>query len=136
MVEMQLRRMIVNERPCNGQLIVLGEKGGDRELNVLIGQHEIMMLKVSVDQVSHPRPMTHDLLTNVITGLGAEVVRLEIRELREATFFGTLVLNKGGKEIEIDCRPSDALVICKLNDVHQVFVEEAVLEEAGTIRQK
>lgn len=136
LIEMQLRQIVINEMCCQGQLVVLREKDGDTELYVCIGPYETLALNRVVKGMQPSRPLTHQLLNNVIHELGAEVLRLEIRELCEGTFIGTLiVMNQEGKEVEINCRPSDGFVLCVLNGA-QIFAEETVLEQAGTALQQ
>jgi len=131
MVEMELYRIRMDDRGAE-QLIVLREKGGRRLLHIVIGIFEADAIKMQVAGVKLPRPLTHDLLRNVIEGLGAHLDRIVIDKLAENTFFAKLVITqKDGEVVQIDSRPSDAIALALRADA-PIFVEEEVLDMAGT----
>ena len=127
MVEMQLSRIVIRET-TDQQCVYLREKGGGREFPIVIGIFEAMAIDRKVRDRATQRPMTHDLLADVVRRLGAEVERVVIADLRDNTFFATIHVRKeGGAAAEVDARPSDAIALA----VHlgsPIFVEDKVLE--------
>jgi bifunctional DNase/RNase len=129
LVEMELREIQISENLSGHQIIILGEKGGTRVFPIYIGFYEAYAMDNAVRKVKTIRPMTHDLIWNIIDGLDIEMKRVIVDELKNDTFFGKLVLESGnGAEILIDSRPSDAIVLASKRDV-PIFVEEKVLDE-------
>jgi len=127
MVEMELTRIIISET-SDQQHIVLKEKGGVRELPIVIGIYEATAIDRGVKQIQTLRPLTHDLVRSVIGGFGARLERVVISDLRESTFYATLVIAQNGEVVEVDSRPSDAIAVA-VQDGTPIFVEEKVLEE-------
>jgi len=127
MVEMELTRIIISET-SDQQHIVLKEKGGVRELPIVIGIYEATAIDRGVKQIQTLRPLTHDLVRSVIGGFSARLERVVISDLRESTFYATLVIVQNGEVVEIDSRPSDAIAVA-VQDGTPIFVEEKVLEE-------
>jgi hypothetical protein len=128
LIEMELREIQVKDDMIGPHIVVLGEKEGPREFPIYIGFAEILALDNALHAVQAERPLTHDLIVNVLQGLGAELKRVIVDDLRHETFFGKLaVRNAAGVEGLIDTRPSDALILackCRL----PIFVAEHVLE--------
>jgi bifunctional DNase/RNase len=93
------------------QVIFLKERDGDRNFPILIGIAEAMAIDRRLKGVATPRPMTHELLANVIGALGGEVEKIVVDDLREHTFIATLYIRRNGQLIEIDSRPSDAIAL-------------------------
>ena len=128
MVEVELIRIIINET-SDQQYIFLGEKEGHRQFPIVIANNEAMAIDRFVKEQTNPRPLTHDLLHCVIERLGGTVVRVEVTELREGTFYANLVMNgKDGEELHVDARPSDAIALAVCNQA-PIFVHEDVIEE-------
>ena len=127
MVEMQLSRIVIRET-TDQQCVYLREKGGGREFPIVIGIFEAMAIDRKVRERATQRPMTHDLLADVVRRLGAAVERVVIADLRDNTLFATIHVRKeGGDAVEVDARPSDAIALA----VHlgsPIFVEDKVLE--------
>ena len=113
------------------RIVILKEAGAERFLPIWIGPYEAEAITVSLQQMEVARPLTHDLLRNVLQTLGAEVVRINIVELRDDVFYARIVVRVTGRELEIDSRPSDALALAVRVHV-PVFVAENVMLEAGT----
>jgi hypothetical protein len=113
------------------RIVILKEAGAERFLPIWIGPYEAEAITVSLQQMEVARPLTHDLLRNVLQTLGAEVVRINIIELRDDVFYARIVVRVAGRELEIDSRPSDALALAVRVHV-PVFVAESVMLEAGT----
>lgn len=126
---MDITRIIIDET-SDSQVVVLKERGGKRVIPMTIGSFEAFALNRAVKGASMPRPMTHDLIASTISGLGGQVAKMVINELMDQTFFANLVVRIGGRTMEIDCRPSDAMVLCLLARA-PIFAEEAVLDEGS-----
>ncbi len=129
LVEMELREIQIVDDPGRHQVVVLGEKGGRRAFPIYIGLFEASAMDLAVHQQKAPRPMTHDLIYNVLDSLNAQLVEVRVDELRNETFFGKLVVQKeDGEYVLVDSRPSDALILAAKRNV-PIFVEDTVLEE-------
>lgn len=102
----------------------------DRFLPIWIGHPEAAAILMKLQGASPPRPMTHDLLTDVVLELKAEVVRVTVTELRENTYFAKITIVHDGQELEIDSRPSDAIALAVRCEA-QIFVADDVVEESG-----
>ena len=110
------------------QIIVLKEKEGQRSFPIVIGLNEAWAIDRAVKGVTTPRPLTHDLITNVIEGLNAGVLKVVINDLRNNTFYAKIVLQKNGSTVEIDSRPSDAIALAMQRNT-PIFVAKKVLED-------
>ncbi len=111
-------------------VLILKDKEDEKVLPIWIGAMEAMAISLALNKVAFPRPMTHDLLLLVISGMDGVVTRVEITRLEEGTFYAELVLDIKGEVRRIDSRPSDAIAVAVRADA-PVFVDETVLEEAG-----
>ena len=125
-VEVELSRIIINET-SDQQVIVLKERNGTRAFPIVIGIVEIFAIDRRLKGIKPPRPMTHDLLANVIDGLGARVERIVIDDLRNHTFYAKIHLGIDGRSVQIDSRPSDALALCAALEA-PIFVAEHVFD--------
>lgn len=114
------------------RVVILKEKEAERYLPIWIGPAEADAIAVKLQEYSVPRPLTHDLLGNVIKELGAAISSIIVCDLKDDTFFAKIMLAVNGKEIEIDSRPSDAIALAVRAKV-PIFAEEAVLDKAGII---
>ncbi|MEE8373165.1 MAG: bifunctional nuclease family protein [Dehalococcoidia bacterium] len=115
------------------RVVILKEKSADRYLPIWIGPAEADAIAVKLQDVSVPRPLTHDLLGDVVMKLGASVDSIVVSDLRNDTFFARIMIQVGdGKKIEIDSRPSDAIALAVRVKV-PIYAEEAVLEKAAII---
>lgn len=112
------------------RLITLREQGGERFLPIWIGPAEAEAIAIALRQIETIRPLTHDLLKNVLRRFGAQLVQVNITRLENDTFYAELVLEQEGEEIRIDCRPSDAIALA-LRTAAPILVAENVLQEAG-----
>lgn len=117
------------------RVVILKEKTSNRYLPIWIGPAEADAIAVRLQEVSVPRPLTHDLLRNVITTLGASARHILVSDLQNDTFFAKIVLDTNGKSLEVDSRPSDALALAVRFNI-PIFVEEAVLEKASVLMDK
>ena len=117
--------------PGNTPLMVLREVGGvERLLPIFIGDAEARAIQLALDEVELPRPMTHDLLRDVMAILGGTLDRVRITTVEEGTFFAELDIRSGDRVEMISARPSDALALA-IRCGAPVFVADSVLEEAG-----
>jgi bifunctional DNase/RNase len=114
------------------RVVILKEKSAERYLPIWIGPAEADAIAVKLQEYQVPRPLTHDLLGNVIGALGAAVNSIIVCDLRNDTFFAKIILAVDGKQVEIDSRPSDAIALAVRMKV-PIFAEEAVLDKAGII---
>jgi hypothetical protein len=129
-VRMDLAQIRISESHDH-QVIVLRERNGARLLHIVIGMTEALAIDRRVKAVQLQRPMTHDLLANVIESLSGQLEKIVINDLQEHTFYAKLVIRHQGELVEVDSRPSDAIALGVANDV-PLYVEEQVLNEAGS----
>ncbi len=128
-VEVELSRIIINET-SDQQIIVLKERHGERAFPIVIGIVEIFAIDRRLKGITPPRPMTHDLLANVIDGLGAKVERIVVDDLREHTFYAKIYLQVNGRTVKIDSRPSDAIARCAAINA-PIFVADHVFDKTS-----
>jgi bifunctional DNase/RNase len=121
----------VSFEPVGKQPIVLLKTADeDRFLPIWIGHAEAAAILMKLQGAAPPRPMTHDLLTDVIGELQAEIVRVTVTELRENTYYARITIVQDGREVEIDSRPSDAIALAVRCDA-QIFATDEVVEESA-----
>lgn len=131
LIEMELREVQLKNEAMGYQVIVLGEKEGEREFPILIGFSEATALDMALHGKQNPRPMTHDLVYNVIDGLGGDVRHIIVDDLSNDIFYAKLVVRTAaGHDELIDSRPSDAVVLAAKRRL-PIFVAEHVVERAG-----
>lgn len=128
-IRMDLARIvIIDSDEEKMSMIVLRETEGDRAFPILIGVHEAYAIQRRANQNTMHRPMTHDLIAQMIGQLSFELEQILIHELRDSTFYAKLVLRHDEDIVEIDSRPSDAIAIGAGTDT-PIYVEDAVLDE-------
>ncbi len=127
-VRMGLAQIVISETR-DQQLIVLRERSGERQLPIVIGLSEALAIDRRIKQHPVQRPMTHDLLANVIEALSGELEKIVVNDLKEHTFYAKLVVRIDGEVVEIDSRPSDAIALGVATDV-PIYVEDHVLRDA------
>ncbi len=114
--------------PATGTpVVLLRDASGEITVPIWIGQSEALAIASELEGVKPPRPMTHDLLRNVVQQLGHRVSRIVVNDLRDNTFFAVVYLEKAGKEIEVDSRPSDAIALA-LRAGAPIFVHQKVID--------
>lgn len=129
-VEMELVGIEL-ERPPNIPCLLLREASGEgRLLPIFIGGPEATAIAFALEEVETPRPMTHDLMKDLLEEIGARVERVVVTELRDATFYAEIILNVAGEVKSVSARPSDAVALA-IRFGAPVFAEEEVLEVAG-----
>ncbi len=112
------------------RVVVLKQVNTERFLTIWVGPYEAEAITVALQEVEMMRPLTHDLLKNVFTAFNARLVRVEIVNVQENTFYGNIVAEVDGREVHVDSRPSDAIAIAVRAHV-PIFVYNKVMEEAG-----
>ena len=127
-VEMTIRGLLVDP-VSNMPIVILKDVAGESVLPIWVGVYEANAIALEMEKVSTPRPMTHDLIKNVLTGLDALVHKVVVTELKEDTFYAVIWLEREGHVISIDSRPSDALALALRMDC-PIFVEDEVLKNS------
>ena len=130
-IEMTIKGLMVDPI-TNMPIIILRDKDGQRVLPIWVGVFEANAIALQIENVQTPRPMTHDLLKNIIDDLSAQVERIVVTELKENTFYALIHLRRNGHSIEVDARPSDAIALA-LRTRSPIFVEEAVIQNARSV---
>jgi uncharacterized protein len=125
-VEMTIRGLLMDP-VTNMPIVILKDVAGDAVLPIWVGAFEAQAIALEMEKVSTPRPMTHDLIKNVLTGLETQVHKVVVTELKEDTFYAVIWLERGGEVISIDSRPSDALALALRVDC-PIFVDDLVLK--------
>ncbi len=111
-------------------VVLLGDLTRTTFIPIWIRSLEATSIALSLQGITPPRPMTADLVVNVAEELGAKIVMAAIKELKNETFYASLVLSKGGETIDIDCRPSDAIAVALRREA-PIYVDGRVMAEAG-----
>jgi len=125
-VEMRIRGLMMDP-VTNMPIVILKDTNGDSVLPIWVGVYEANAIALEIEKVTTPRPMTHDLIKNLLTGLDTQVHKVVVTELREDTFFAVIWLERDGRVISIDLRPSDALALALRVDC-PIFVDDDVLK--------
>jgi bifunctional DNase/RNase len=129
MVELSLVGVRV-ELPSNQPIVLLKEAQGDRYLPIWIGAVEATAIAFALQGIQTPRPMTHDLLRDILTETDVQVERVLISELVDQTFFAVIRMSSDGKSAEVSSRPSDAIALAVRTGA-PIFANEEVLDQAG-----
>ncbi len=130
-IQMEVSKIRIDERRGE-QVVVLKERGGNRLLPIIIGISEVTAIKMKISGIQPPRPLTHDLLQNTISQLGATLDRIVITKLEFNTFFAKLILQtKDGAKFEVDARPSDSIAVALRADA-PIYVAEEVLNQVAS----
>ena len=129
-IEMTIKGLTV-DRATNMPIILLRDKDGDRVLPIWVGGAEANAIEMQIENVSVPRPMTHDLLKNVIQDLHGDIKKIVVYDLKENTFYAMIYVSTNGEVVAIDSRPSDAIALA-LRVKAPIFVEEEIITKAKT----
>src|SRR5215204_2637390 len=130
LIEMTIKGLMVDPI-TNMPIVILKDKEGDRVLPIWVGIFEANAIALQIENIATPRPMTHDLLRNIITDLEGRVDRVVVSDLKENTFYAIVHLTVRGERIAVDARPSDAIALA-LRTRAPILVEETVIENAKT----
>ena len=117
------------ELPANQPIVLLKEASGERYLPIWIGAVEATAIAFAQQGIVAPRPLTHDLMRDIVAALGVELTAVHITELRDGVFFAELLFSTG---VRVSARPSDAIALAVRTDV-TIYAEEAVLDQAGIV---
>ncbi len=131
MLEMKVRGLTLDPL-SNMALVILRDMEGNKALPIWVGIPEANAIALEMEQVPTPRPMTHDLIKNLLEGISAAVTRVVVNDLRDSTFYATISLSLHGKEFHIDARPSDAIAVA-LRVKAPIYATLDVIERAGSI---
>ena len=124
-IEMKIRGLMVDP-VTNTPIIILRDTSGNSILPIWVGVYEANAIALEIEKVTTPRPMTHDLIKNLLTGFEATIHKVVVSELKDETFYAVIWLEKNGELISVDSRPSDALALALRLDC-PIYVEEQVL---------
>jgi uncharacterized protein len=125
-IEMKIRGLMMDPM-TNLPVVILKEACGNGILPIWVGVHEANAIALEIERVVTPRPMTHDLLKNVLLGMNAYVHKVVVTAIRDETFYAVIWIDREGSMVSIDSRPSDAFALALRIDC-PIFVEEAVLK--------
>jgi bifunctional DNase/RNase len=136
-VEMKIRGLMMD--PVNNMpIVILKDVAGNTVLPIWVGVYEANAIALEIEKVSTPRPMTHDLIRNLLIGLNTVIRKVVVSELRDDTFYAVIWIDRDGELISVDSRPSDALALALRLDC-PIFVEDTVLKnsrQAASISDK
>jgi uncharacterized protein len=127
-VEMKIRGLVMDP-VTNMPIVILKDVGGNSVLPIWVGIYEANAIALEIEKVTTPRPMTHDLLKNLLLGLETHVHKVVVSELRDDTFYALIWLERDGQMMSIDSRPSDALALALRVDC-PIYVEDEVLKNS------
>jgi len=127
-VEMKIRGLMLDP-VTNMPIVILKDVNGNAVLPIWVGIYEANAIALEIEKVATPRPMTHDLIKNVLLGLEAHVNKVVVTELRDDTFYALVWLERDGQVITVDSRPSDALALALRTDC-PIYVEDEVLKNS------
>ena len=129
MIQVQVKKISFYP-PSKGYAVLLQESLGSRFLPVIVGSFEAQSIALALEEVQMPRPMTHDLLCNILEDLSVEVSEVQISKLMEGTFYSKISLVGPGGATDIDARPSDAIALA-LRVGAPIYASESVMDEAS-----
>jgi uncharacterized protein len=127
-IEMTIKGLMVDPI-TNMPIIILRDADGQRVLPIWVGIFEANAIALQMENISTPRPMTHDLLRNVIEDLSGRITKIVVSDLRDNTFYALIYVDTGSDFVAIDARPSDAIALA-LRAQAPIFVEESVIDNA------
>ena len=130
-VEMKIRGLIVDPS-TNMPIVLLKDPQSEALLPIWVGIYEAQAIALEVEKAQAPRPLTHDLLKNLVHGLNAQVQRVVVTELKDDTFYAVIWMEQNGEVVAMDSRPSDALALALRADC-PIFVDEDVLRAAKVL---
>jgi bifunctional DNase/RNase len=129
-VEMKIRGLMMDP-VTNMPIVILKDVNGSAILPIWVGVYEANAIALEIEKITTPRPMTHDLIKTLLTGLETGVRKVVVNELRDDTFYALIWLERNGDVISVDSRPSDALALALRLDC-PIFVDESVLKNSKT----
>jgi uncharacterized protein len=133
-IEMTIKGLMIDPI-TNMPIIILKDQDGQRVLPIWVGVFEANAIALQIENIQTPRPMTHDLLKNILQDLEAQIQRIVVCELRDNTFYANIYLETHLGKLKIDARPSDAIALA-LRAQAPIFVEETVIQNARSVETK
>lgn len=130
-IEMMIKGLMVDPI-TNMPIVILRDKDGQKVLPIWVGVFEANAIALQIENITPQRPMTHDLLHNVIHDLKADIEKIVVSDLRENTFYALIYVSIGGEITAIDARPSDAIALA-LRARAPIFVEDTVIDHAKNV---
>lgn len=130
-IEMTIKGLMVDPI-TNMPIVLLRDKEGQKVLPIWVGVFEANAIALQIENITPQRPMTHDLLNNVIHDLKADIQKIVVSDLKENTFYALIYLTIGGEVMAVDARPSDAIALA-LRARAPIFVEDRVIENARSV---
>ncbi len=130
-VEMKIRTLMmdpVTQMP----IVILRGVSGDTILPIWVGVYEANAIALEIEKISTPRPMTHDLIKTIVTGLDVTIQKVVVNELKDDTFYALIWMDKNGESVSVDARPSDALALALRLDC-PIFVDDQVLKTSKMV---
>ena len=134
MIKMEIKGLLMDP-VSNMPVVILRDREDGLFLPIWVGIFEANAIALEMEKIATPRPMTHDLLRNVLVQLGYRVERIVITELKDNTFYARIHLSREGASFDVDSRPSDAIALA-LRSQAEIYVEEEVLEKSRTLRSE
>ncbi|MGE3402804.1 MAG: bifunctional nuclease family protein [Vicinamibacterales bacterium] len=131
LIEMTIKGLMVDPI-TNTPIVILKDREGDRVLPIWVGVFEANAIALQIENVATPRPMTHDLLRNIIGDLDGRVDRVVVSDLKENTFYAVIHLTVRGERVAVDARPSDAIALA-LRTKAPILVDELVIDNAKSV---
>jgi len=133
-LEMKVKQLALDPL-SNMPMIILRDEEEKRSLSIWVGLAEANAIALELEKITHARPMTHDLMRNILETVGARVTKVVVNDLRENTFYAILHLRLGSSDLTVDSRPSDAIALALRVDA-PIFVAEEVLTKAESVEVK
>jgi len=133
-IEMKIRGLMMDP-VTNVPIVILKGSDGNTLLPIWVGVFEANAIALEIEKVATPRPMTHDLLRNILQGLGCSVSKVVVSQLKDDTFFAVIWLMQNGNLISVDSRPSDALALALRTD-SPIYVDEEVIKHSKATSSK
>ena len=133
LVECRLAKVVMSESH-DRQVIVLQQKGAERQFPIIIGFFEVYAIHRFVHNEPLARPLTHELIGNILNGLDVSIEKVIVNELKDMTFYARLILRQDGRTFDIDSRPSDAIALA-VQAGAPIFVDEDVIQKASATEQ-
>jgi hypothetical protein len=131
LIEMTIKGLMVDPI-TNMPIVILKDKDGDRVLPIWVGIFEANAIALQIENIATPRPMTHDLLRNIIADLDGQVDRVVVSDLKDNTFYAVIHMTVKGERVAVDARPSDAIALA-LRSRAPILVDETVIDNAKTV---
>ncbi|MFN8007636.1 MAG: bifunctional nuclease family protein [Terriglobia bacterium] len=133
-IEMKIRGLMMDP-VTNVPIVILKGSDGNTLLPIWVGVYEANAIALEIEKVATPRPMTHDLVKNILHGLGCSVRKVVVNQLKDDTFYAVIWIMQDGKLICVDSRPSDALALALRTD-SPIFVDEEVIKNSKSTSTK